>query len=560
MHITCEMGQTDNSDVPGDGERKCFMCGRPAGLVCKKCNEFWFCCEEHGRLHFREEEGVCFPWKVETREGVGRIMTTTRKVAAGETIFMEEPMVHGPCQEGQPVCLVCYEFITQDQLCPGCGYPVCDAQCAREHQEQHAGECAALARAGKPVFKDGVTDGYHCILPLRMILLARSHPNIFNLGDHLMDHEEERRGSQDWLITEQTVVAALMKNNDEEDLKSLTVAEIRRAVGVLEVNSYEVNDGLRGCFPIGSLMSHSCVPNCGHIWTHTAPFTKTCFAAVDLEAGQEVLTTYQIPTTATLTRRSNLKAGWYFDCACERCSSSSELGTNINTLVCPRCNQAKLRPESPLLFGSIWRCSACGKEVTETFVKDIVENIINDTNDIINNERHNVHKWLELETSSLRLVHPQHQVMLEITKWLVPVMCRGPNQVTSDFPISLVQRKLQLAQSYLSVLDVVEPGFTKIRAKVLYEILETELFLMFQDNPGTEELQRNLTKHMTDLRLVVKILEKLCPHEGFETLLVQSSLHILERIEVVLTQLGRNSLNLEDWRQGWSLVEVLRGG
>ena len=131
--------------------------------------------------------------------------------------------------------------------------------------------------------------------------------------------------------------------------------------------------------------------------------------------------------------------------------------------------------------------------------------------------------------------------------------------MTSDFPISLVQRKLQLAQSYLSVLDIVEPGFTKIRAKVLYEILETELFLMFQDNPGTKELQRNLTRHMTDLGVVVKILRRLCPHEGFEALLVQSSLHILHRLDTVLTQLDRNSLNLEDWRQGWSLVELLRG-
>ena len=31
-------------------------------------------------------------------EGKGRVMVTTRDVQAGETIFMEEPVVHGPNQ------------------------------------------------------------------------------------------------------------------------------------------------------------------------------------------------------------------------------------------------------------------------------------------------------------------------------------------------------------------------------------------------------------------------------------------------------------------------------
>ena len=50
-----------------------------------------------------------------------------------------------------------------------------------------------------------------------------------------------------------------------------TCVQVRRAVGVLEVNCYEVfsfirrlgtnSCGLRGCFPAASLLSHSCVAN-----------------------------------------------------------------------------------------------------------------------------------------------------------------------------------------------------------------------------------------------------------------------------------------------------------
>lgn len=111
----------------------------------------------------------------------------------------------------------------------------------------------------------------------------------------------------------------------------------------------------------------------------------------------------------------------------------TELGTNINTLICPACSQPKLLPGNPLRFGSVWRC-ICGHEVSEEAVKAIVENIINDTKDVIKKQKYDA--WLKLENVSLKLVHPQHEVMLEIIKWLVPVLCRGPHQSLSDFPIS----------------------------------------------------------------------------------------------------------------------------
>ena len=64
--ILCNVKE-ENSGL--NKKRKCFMCGRLAGLVCSCCGEFWFCCQEHGRLHFREEEGICFPWKVDEKAG-----------------------------------------------------------------------------------------------------------------------------------------------------------------------------------------------------------------------------------------------------------------------------------------------------------------------------------------------------------------------------------------------------------------------------------------------------------------------------------------------------------
>merc|ERR1719219_3172678 len=109
-----------------------------------------------------------------------------------------------------------------------------------------------------------------------------------------MDHEEERAGSEDWLTTERTVVERLLVNCQARDKEGMTEAEVRRAVGVLEVNCYEVYSfikksashscGLRGCFPAASLLSHSCVANSRHIWGTEPPYINTCIATVDMEA------------------------------------------------------------------------------------------------------------------------------------------------------------------------------------------------------------------------------------------------------------------------------------
>ena len=102
--------------------------------------------------------------------------------------------MHGPNQ-GSPICLTCYSTVSLDYLCESCGYPMCDSDCATD--PAHRAECEVLSRGDKPTFQDGETEAYHCILPLRLMLLARDDPERFSFADHLMDHEEERAGSEE---------------------------------------------------------------------------------------------------------------------------------------------------------------------------------------------------------------------------------------------------------------------------------------------------------------------------------------------------------------------------
>ena len=43
-----------------------------------------------------------------------------------------------------------------------------------------------------------------------------------------------------------------------------------------------------------------------------------------------------------------------------------------------------------------------------------------------------------------------------------------------------MRTKLELARGLLAVLEVVEPGLSKPRAKVSFEVIDTELFLLCQ--------------------------------------------------------------------------------
>jgi len=68
-------------------------------------------------------------------------------------------------------------------------------------------------------------------------------------------------------------------------------------VGIIEVNNYEIynpekDSGNRGLFPITSIMSHNCTPNCRPVVQKTWPFENQCIATVDIEAGAELTITY----------------------------------------------------------------------------------------------------------------------------------------------------------------------------------------------------------------------------------------------------------------------------
>ena len=66
---------------------RCFFCLEPAELVCETCRSVSFCGEEHYSLH-KSSDG-CLPYRLDSKDNIGRCMVATRDIQPGELIFRQ---------------------------------------------------------------------------------------------------------------------------------------------------------------------------------------------------------------------------------------------------------------------------------------------------------------------------------------------------------------------------------------------------------------------------------------------------------------------------------------
>ena len=187
----------------------CFVCLKTDDLEkCPSCQVYM--CKRHKMVH-KGKDGTCFPYKVEYRDKMGRILVATRNIKKGEVICEEKPAIVGPYSRSTPQCLQCFRILQPDHqyTCSGCGYPMCGDQCSKG--SYHKEECMVFMKAGLKVkVKDMecFDSQYSAISVLRLLLLMEreklttlTSSNIENdfllcLSESLMDHNLERSKAQ----------------------------------------------------------------------------------------------------------------------------------------------------------------------------------------------------------------------------------------------------------------------------------------------------------------------------------------------------------------------------
>lgn len=75
----------------------------------------------------------------------------------------------------------------------------------------------------------------------------------------------------------------------------------------------------------------------------------------------------QIAFKGTSERRQHLKEGKYFDCCCQRCEDPSEFGTDMSSLICPRCHQGIVRPT--FNDNKQWVCTKCSRIFNSNLIR-----------------------------------------------------------------------------------------------------------------------------------------------------------------------------------------------
>lgn len=69
---------------------------------------------------------------------------------------------------------------------------------------------------------------------------------------------------------------------------------------------------------------------------------------VDVFSGDMLYSTYTYTMQGTSARQSHLKYGYHFTCRCARCLDPTELGTNISSLKCNKCDSGFILSTDPL--------------------------------------------------------------------------------------------------------------------------------------------------------------------------------------------------------------------
>lgn len=124
--------------------------------------------------------------QVKRNEKLGRYMVAARDLKAGEVLFREFAVVHGPKMLSHPICLGCHKALNPPNniffRCSQCFWPLCSKDC--EKLDPHAEECKLMTtkRYKCPIKANCSTiqsDATYCLIfPLRFLLLKRSQPKM----------------------------------------------------------------------------------------------------------------------------------------------------------------------------------------------------------------------------------------------------------------------------------------------------------------------------------------------------------------------------------------------
>ena len=452
-----------------------------------------------------EAEGLVpeAPYKILYEERCGRLLVAARDILAGEVLFTDLPGAVGPDTNPKPVCLNCYKRLPMlVYRCRHCAAPLCSPYCQTE-DGHHSRECQLFRLQAPRLHVEDFNkpcSWYNAIMVLRILWLKENQPETWHLLDILMDHLEVQKPQS----KRKNFIVDFIRNDCR--LKQFSEKEILHVIGVLDTNAYIICENpnkdtdLQGLFPIMSILNHSCSSNT--ICFANDDFSFTCRAVVGIREGEEITTNYlhhHYHYYGTSYRLPELREFWHFQCGCGRCGDRTELGSDVDCLLCSQCGgevRGEMRGEE-----QTWHCHSCPTSPAREEVKETLNTHWEDIENIDKDDSEGMVRAIEKLST---IFHRNHYYILELKRRFIENVVDYEDLVTS-----VLERKISYCRDHLAVQARVAPGLSEYRAYISWHIAEPlvwttkEKFL--QKQITREELISRMEEVARHLLIVIQI-------------------------------------------------------
>ena len=313
---------------------------------------------------------------------------------------------------------------------------------------------------------------YACITVLRALALREGSPKVWKEYTKFESHLEERMGTQVYTKVNKEKVVFFIQHYLKL-LSHYSDLEILEACGKLDTNCFELKikdsngetQNLRAMYRLGSILSHECRPNTRH--TFDPDYAVNLFATVPIAKGSLITVSYTQTLWNTMNRRQHLKMSKCFWCVCPRCADPTEFGTYISALNCAKC-PGKMIHSNPLDQDANFVCEKCANTLEAKQIRDGQDRLTGELKTIDRSNPENLEKFLQ----TYKLLPETYQLSREIQYSLL--LQWKPNE---DLPTATLLKKSLICKQLLELADKIEPGMTKWRGQILFELQSSTVIL-----------------------------------------------------------------------------------
>lgn len=210
---------------------------------------------------------------------------------------------------------------------------------------------------------------------------------------------------------------------------------------------------------------------------------------VDIPMGGIINVTYTQSLKSTIERRAHLRFSKCFDCGCERCVDPTEMGTFCGAIVCFKCKTGKQVSTDPLDGRAMWKCSQCGHEITGKQVELGNKSLQSEFDRLDKRSPKAFEEFLVRYEGTL---HGMNTHVLQVKYALIQlygnvdgfrlhgefvnmymtgiVLYFSLCLLKSEMTDAALQRKIDLCNELLAVADILEPGASLFRGKILLDL------------------------------------------------------------------------------------------